>query len=266
MDDEGWTAPIPLKVEDVVELEPHWEPIAQELAARLQFDYGAWDNNGDIRRIGSCQDPFGRVSPVLLFLPPGAPGDSQILFREPFTRTGSTVFLPAARWLTAAPEAPRIPDPLRAPRPVGRRRTDPAIPPHNRQTDWCYFHEHQSNHPRHRRPDMEPDPHRDCRKPVDPAPRARPGGHAHVRQAGKTPARAPARRSDDPRGSRRMAHPLKTSPDYDRTCKAFQRLQQLLCALVPLPGKPFRRSRGGYVPLFQVRIRAEILATIQQQI
>jgi len=53
-------------------------------------------------------------------------------------------------------------------------------------------------------------------------------------------------------------HPPKSSPDYGRTCKAFQRLQQLLCALVPLPGKPFRRSRGGYVPLFQIRLNATL--------
>jgi hypothetical protein len=53
-------------------------------------------------------------------------------------------------------------------------------------------------------------------------------------------------------------HPPKSSPDYGRTCKAFQRLQQLLRALVPLPGKPFRRQGGAYVPLFQVMIHRDL--------
>jgi hypothetical protein len=51
--------------------------------------------------------PLCRVSPVLLFLPPGALGGSQLLFRELTTKTGSTFFLPTARWLTAEPESLR---------------------------------------------------------------------------------------------------------------------------------------------------------------
>jgi hypothetical protein len=49
-------------------------------------------------------------------------------------------------------------------------------------------------------------------------------------------------------------NPSLSSPDYERVSKAFQRLQNLLRALVPLPGKPFKKSAGAAVPLFDVRI------------
>ena len=53
-------------------------------------------------------------------------------------------------------------------------------------------------------------------------------------------------------------NPPKNSPDYDRVSKAFQRLQNLLCSLVPLPGKPFRKSAGAFIPIFQVQIHSRL--------
>ena len=64
--------------------------------------------------------------------------------------------------------------------------------------------------------------------------------------------------SDDA-GALSQRHRREGERDYGRTCKPFQRLQQLLCAHVPLPGKPFRRSRGGYVPLFQISLNATLV-------
>jgi hypothetical protein len=49
-------------------------------------------------------------------------------------------------------------------------------------------------------------------------------------------------------------NPPGSSADYERVSKAFQRLQALVQALVPLPGKPFKKSGGAFVPLFQARI------------
>lgn len=54
-------------------------------------------------------------------------------------------------------------------------------------------------------------------------------------------------------------NPPSYSPDYERVSKAFQRLQKLLRALVPLPDKPFRRSGGAFVSLFQVQFDAILL-------
>ena len=55
-------------------------------------------------------------------------------------------------------------------------------------------------------------------------------------------------------------NPPLASPDYERVSKAFQRLQTLLRTLVPLPGRPFRKSDGAFVPLFQIRIYPKLLA------
>jgi len=58
-------------------------------------------------------------------------------------------------------------------------------------------------------------------------------------------------------------NPPGSSPDYDRVSKAFQRLQTLLRTLVPLPEKPFHKSTGAFVPLFQIRIHAKLLGGFQ---
>ena len=108
VDDDASMPPIPFKAADVAEIRPHWEPIARSLAEALGFDHGAWENSGSLRRIGSTQDPFGRVTPVLLFLPAGHLGDFNGLFRELSTQTESTVLFPTHRWFTAEMEALRI--------------------------------------------------------------------------------------------------------------------------------------------------------------
>jgi hypothetical protein len=53
-------------------------------------------------------------------------------------------------------------------------------------------------------------------------------------------------------------NPPISSPDYDRVAKSFNRLQALLRALVPLPGKPFQKSGGAFVPVFQTRIHPNL--------
>lgn len=53
-------------------------------------------------------------------------------------------------------------------------------------------------------------------------------------------------------------NPSGSSPDYERVSKAFQRLQTLIRTLVPLPNRPFRKSDGAFVPLFQVAIHKNL--------
>jgi hypothetical protein len=45
-----------------------------------------------------------------------------------------------------------------------------------------------------------------------------------------------------------------------RVPEAFHRLRALLSQFVPLPGKPFKRSRGAFVPLFEVAVHPGLLA------
>jgi hypothetical protein len=49
------------------------------------------------------------------------------------------------------------------------------------------------------------------------------------------------------------------APDYYRVSKSFLRLRQLLKGLVSLPGEPFRKHRGAFVPVFQVRLNRGLL-------
>ena len=52
-------------------------------------------------------------------------------------------------------------------------------------------------------------------------------------------------------------NPPKESVDYQRISRSFRRLQKLLATLVPLPGKPFRKSGGAFIPMFQARIETK---------
>jgi hypothetical protein len=59
-------------------------------------------------------------------------------------------------------------------------------------------------------------------------------------------------------------NPPISSPDYDRVSKAFQRLQTLLRALVPLPDRPLRKAHGAFVPVFHVKIHQDLRQERQQ--
>jgi hypothetical protein len=56
-----------------------------------------------------------------------------------------------------------------------------------------------------------------------------------------------------------MAEPARLGGPTYRCCEAFRRLRALLSQLVPLPGKPFKRSRGAFVPLFEVGIHPRLM-------
>jgi hypothetical protein len=265
VDDDGDVPPIPFKAADVAEMQPRWDAIAQALANMIDFDYGAWENQGILRRIGSSQDPFGHVSAVLLFLPPGRLGDYHGLFSELSSRTESTVLFPTSRWLTVEMEALRVRNHLEfvdlAER-LAKMEAQPAI--------------------------KVPLPA--IIKPRGPAkPKIRAVIHAgsgltwsqvrveiagnqtiHLKAPGQEGAHSFSKRNqlgpEHPLGilmtlaaKGEWRNPHGSSPDYDRVSKAFQRLQNLLRTLVPLPGKPFQKSAGAFVPIFQIRIHPKLL-------
>jgi hypothetical protein len=49
-------------------------------------------------------------------------------------------------------------------------------------------------------------------------------------------------------------NPPLSSPDHERIGRALRCLRALLQALVPLPGSPFRKHRGAYLPVFQIGV------------
>ncbi|MEY4245639.1 MAG: hypothetical protein RLZZ245_3224 [Verrucomicrobiota bacterium] len=264
VDEDLGVPPIPFKAAEVAEMQPRWEAIARALATAIGFDYGAWENHGDLRRVGSSQDPFGRVSPVLLFLPSGHLGDYQNLFRELSVRTESTVLFPTQRWFTKELEALRVRNRLefvdlserlaqieaqptaRVPLPTVTKFRGPAEPKVRAVI-------HAGNGLTWSQVTIE----------------ITGGQTIHLRAPGQDGSYAFSKRTqlgpEHPLGilmalaaRGEWRNPPSSSPDYDRVSKAFQRLQTLLRTLVPLPAMPFQKSAGAFVPLFQARIHAKL--------
>jgi hypothetical protein len=266
VDDDPSIPPIPFTAAEVAEMRPRWEPLARALAEGIGFDYGAWENQGNLRRIGSTQDPFGRVSPVLLFLPPGHLGDYHGLFRELTTRTESTVLFPSARWLSAEMESLRTRNQLEfvdlaerlaqiEARPAARAPLPAIAKPRGSGASKVRAVLHAGNGLTWSQVTVEIAGNRTI----------------HLKTPGQDGTHTFSRRTrlgqEHPLGilmtlaaKGEWRNPPGSSPDYDRVSKAFQRLQTFLRALVPLPGKPFKKSAGAFVPLFRVRIHGAVLS------
>jgi hypothetical protein len=263
-DDPGFP-PVPYSAEEARELAPAWAAVGAALAGLLGFDHGIWEKGGSVRRIGSSQDAFGHVSPVLLFMPPGGLGDYHLIFRELSLRPASTVLFPTSEWFTAEIEA------LQARQ--GHAFVDLAA--HLTKTEG-------SSRNRMMLPPLKGD-----WRSGKAGPKAiLHGGHdlawSAVRievASGRTiylsapgqpakPYRLPATTKLDREHALGMLmhlavhgewrNPPRSSPDYERVSKAFKRLQNTLQALVPLPGELFTRMSGAYLPVFQIRLHPSL--------
>jgi hypothetical protein len=265
MDEDAGMPPIPFKAADVAEMQPRWEFLGRALADAIGFDYGAWENHGDLRRVGSSQDPFGRVSPVLLFLPPGRLSDYHDLFRELSARTESTVLFPTQRWFTKELEALRTRNRLEfvdlaerlsqiEAQPAARAPLPAITKPRGTHETKVRAVIHAGNGLTWGQVTIE----------------ITGGQTIHLRAPGQDGTFLFSKRNqlgpEHPLGilmtlaaKGEWRNPPSSSPDYERVSKAFHRLQILLRTLVPLPGKPFHKSAGALVPLFQIRIHPKLL-------
>jgi hypothetical protein len=263
-DENPAAAPAPLSFSDVMGMQPRWDAVGPALAEAVGFDYGAWETDGSLRRIGSLQDGFGHVRAVLLFMPAGHFGDHASLVRGLIGRTDSTVLLPSGRWISPEIEILREKNGLAFVDLVRVLATAEADP--------------------HSRPDLPAHASRTSRKPAAVRPVIRAGGGLAwnrivvevaagrtlvVRapgQEGRYPFPPNARMNEDHALGILMKlavtgewrNPPSGRPDYPRVSKSFQRLQDLLRTLVPLPGKPFRRTRGVFTPIFEIRLHPEL--------
>ncbi len=263
-DDPGFP-PVPCTAEEAEELAPRWRAVAAALARPLGFNHGIWETKGHVRRIGSSQDPFGHVSPVLLFMPPGGLGDYHLIIRELSLRSASTVLFPTSRWFTAEIEALRARE-GHAFVDLASRLAEIRRSPHDT---------------------LPLPPIRSHTKSRRSGPKAVLQGNSHLtwghvalevasgRTIYLTAPGQPTKCHRFPSSSKldeyhsigilmRLAvhgewrNPPKVSPDYDRVSKAFKRLDHTLCSLVPIPGEPFRRVGGAYLPVFQIRLNATL--------
>lgn len=264
VDDDFAMDPIPFKAADVVEMQPQWEPIAKSLAEVLGFDYGAWENHGHLRHIGSSQDTFGRISPVLLFMPPGNLGDLHCLFRDLAATTEATILFPTNRWFNLEIEALRMRNRLEfvslfdrftriesqpvatgplptVTRPAGPERETRAVIHAANGLNWSQVTIVISGNQTIRiiAPGQE-------------------GSHLFAKRQ-KMGREHPLGILMTLIAKGEWRNPPRSSSDYQRSCKAFQRLTSLLRALVPLSERPFRRSTNAWVPLFHVIIHQDLM-------
>ncbi len=260
--DDPAIPPITCSAVDVAAMEPRWESIAPALAEILGFDHGAWEYAGHLRRIGSSQDPFGRVTPVLLFLPPGQLGDYQLLFRELSMRKESMVLLPSQTWLTDEIEALRTRNrhefvilAERLESLESKKATRATLPviatPRRTNEPKVKAVLHAGHGLTWNQVTIEITGNRTIRLTAP----GQEGTYTFPKDQNLT--------ETHPLGilmtlaaKSEWQNPPRHSPDYERVSKAFRRCQDLLRSLVPLPGKPFRKADGAFVPLFQVRIRS----------
>jgi hypothetical protein len=257
-EDDTGIPPVPISAWDVAEFGPHWKTIAEALAVAVGFAYDAWESEGHLRRIGSLQDSFGHVRAVLLFMSPGGLGDYHYLFRTLAARFDCTVLVPTGRWITAEIDA------------LGKRNGLTFV----NLADWLA------------RTAADPE----SRIPLPAAVRSRSGGGQDVRvliQGGngltwdqvrievgssrRIMLRAPGQdreyyfppniRVTEDHSLGILMHlaakgewrnPPLGAPDYYRVSKSLLRLRKLLKGLVSLPGEPFRKHRGAFVPIFQI--------------
>jgi hypothetical protein len=253
--------PVPVAAEDLVELVPDPEALAAALAEHLSFACGDWGGDGPLRRVGTAQGPDGRTTPVLLFLPSGLFADTAIFLASLTQWSHATLLVPTSRWMTTAATqlatgraivwvaldqhfASATPPPVLATPPVanGKPAIRPIIKPVSNLTWGMVTVEIRSG--------------------------ASIAVHAPG-QSGEFIFPAQTRRSaDSPLGilmqlavKGTWQNPSIDDPDYERISQAFRRLRILLAKLIPLPGKPFKRSSGAFVPVFQLRLHQDLILT-----
>jgi hypothetical protein len=262
--DDPSIPPIPYSAADVAAMEPCWNTIASALAELLGFDHGTWENNGHIRRIGSSQDPFGRVTPVLLFLPLGHLGDYQSLFRELSMRKESMVLLPSQNWLTEEIEALRIrnrhefvtlPERLEALESQPSVRTTLPVIALPRRTNAPKLKAvlHAGHGLTWSQVTIEIMGNRTIRLTAP----GQEGSYTFPKSQQLTPTH-PLGILMKLAANGAWQNPRRESPDYERVSKAFRRCQDLLRSLVPLPGKPFRKATGAFAAVFQAKFNQKM--------
>ena len=263
-DVEAFREPVPLTADEVAVLRPDWGAISRELGTRLGFVAEAWESDGLTRQIGIAQRGSDLPRPVVLHLPGGHLGDMPRLLRDLGRRDDAIVLLPSATWLTpdvqnlqrrnrltfitlaehfeaTAGGRPTFPisTAMQAGAPASAKRRRPALHP---QPGWRW--------------DMV---------------------RIEVATGGRLILSCDGQRNEFrfPKTSRKIhsqgyaimmrvavnqewRNPPSDDAEHDKVRTQFRRLGRLLTDLVPLPGKPFRRHRGRFLPVFQVALHADL--------
>jgi hypothetical protein len=257
--------PIPLLFGEVALLCPDWSAIADALGKSLNFVPGPWEKDGVTRQIGIAQRGRNPTRPVILHLPGGHIGDHGRLLRDLGKRNESIILLPSSRWLTPEVQAFRKSHNLSFV-PVAEHFEAAAQGRQDFPVEAAL--ELATAKPGKRIvPVLHPQPGwRWDMVRIEVASGGRllfscDGQHGEHRLP-KTTAKKPNQALGIMMTlavKREWRNPPSDAADHESVRKNFHRLEELLRALVPLPGKPFQRLRGAFIPVFQVSLHPDLL-------
>ena len=265
-DDAPDGPPLPLSADDVAPLTLDWQTVADALGKTLGFTANRYESQGLTRQIGTAQNGSDPVRPVILCLPAGHFGDHGRMLRDISARQDATILLPSASWVTPALQAvssanrlsmvglaeecsrsargrtggvPNLAVPVASP--GVRKKIKPVLV---LQPGWRW--------------DM-------VRVVVAYGGRiliscgGQHGEHVLPKTSAKKPNQAMSilmKLAVD----QEWSNPPSGARNHESVRKNFQRLESLLRALVPLPGKPFRNEAGKFIPHLQISLHPDLEA------
>ena len=270
-DDAPDGPPLPLSANDVAPLTLEWQAVADALGKILGFTANRYESHGLTRQIGTAQNGSDPVRPVILCLPAGHFGDHGRMLRDISARHDATILLPSAPWVTP---------PLQAVASANRLSMVGLAEECGRSA-----RRRSGEVPNLAAPVASPA----ARKKIKPVLRIQPGwrwdmvrivvaygGRLQISCGGQhgehVLPKTTAKKPNQALGilmklavDQEWSNPHSGAGNHESVRKNFQRLEKLLCALVPLPGKPFHRESLKFVPVFQASLHPDLEAEFSRQ-
>ncbi len=262
-DDAPDGPPLPLCADEVAPLTLDWQTVADALGKTLGFAANRYESQGLTRQIGTAQNGSDPVRPVILCLPAGHFGDHARMLRDISARKDATILLPSASWVTP---------PLQAVASANRLSMVGLVEECGRPA------RRRSNEvPNIAAPVASPA----ARKKIKPALVIQPGwrwdmvrivvayGRILISCGGQhgehVLPKTTAKKPNQALGilmqlavDHEWSNPPSGASNHESVRKNFQRLEKLLHALVPLPGKPFDNEAGKFIPCFKISLHPDL--------
>lgn len=267
VDEDARREPVPLSDEDVRVLAPDWIRVGRALGEQVGFAANTWDTSGVCRKVGVTRENGETPRPVILALPGSGVGSHFRLLRELSGRSGSVVLLPTAahcspdldalasrngleviNLATLQPERTHLAAPTVAYR-VGTKAAKTVLRP---QSDWTWEDltiEVGANGTVAFR----------CRGDV--------GTYRFKKASGRHHSEgyrillelaAMSFKGEQPE----WRNPPSGHSEHEKARKQFRRLATQLAELHLVPGQPFRRAGGAYIPRFEVVLGKDLAGVV----
>ena len=260
--------PLPLKIDDVVEMIPDVERLRPALADAFNFVPMAEATPAarDVHQLGIAQPMKGRTVPVLIYLPRGLPTDRAHFLRALSELPPSVLYVPTCRWQT--PDAFKLaasrgitiesladrlsetlpvsatlsaPDELRPS--ASRAKLRPLL---RVQTGWRW---------------EDVRIRLTIRATIIASHGTERGEHRFASaEKGERVRRFPRlfQMLIEISFAGHWQNPAPTTRDYEKVSKSFQRLRQTIEQLIPIPSEAFVRDGNRWRPRFQIQLDQEM--------